>query len=240
MMTSRAHDSPDSSPAPPRRWLGSRASVAIGVALLVVALSASAALHGSLLRVFETAGALFAAYPRAGMAAFVGLAAVSAVLAFFSSAPLVPVGVVTWGSATTAVLLTIGWTLGGVASYAAARWLGRTVIARVASIEALAPYERRIGHDTPFGVVLLFQLALPSEIPGLVLGLARYSLRKYLAVLLLVEGPYAAATVWLGKEFVARRVWPFLLVGVGLAAVGVVAMAVFRRHVDGAGRTVEP
>jgi uncharacterized membrane protein YdjX (TVP38/TMEM64 family) len=203
---------------------------ALGVVVLVVALSASAALHDALVRVFETAGALFAAHPRAGMAAFVGLAALSALLAFFSSAALVPVGVVTWGSATTAALLAIGWTLGGVASYAVARWLGRAVVARLASLEAMAPYEQRIGHDTPFGLVLLFQLALPSEIPGVVLGLARYPLLKYLAVLALVEGPYAIATVWLGREFVARHVWPFLLVGgVGLG-VGGGAMAALRRR----------
>jgi uncharacterized membrane protein YdjX (TVP38/TMEM64 family) len=203
--------------------------------VIVVALSASAALHGSLVRVFEEAGALFAAYPRAGMAAFVGLAALSALLAFFSSAALVPVGVVTWGSATTAVLLTAGWTLGGVAGYAAARWLGRAVLERVASLEALAPYEQRIGHDTPFGMVLLFQLALPSEIPGVVLGLARYPLLKYVAALALVEGPYAVATVWLGREFVARHVWPFLLVGGVGVAVGVAAMAAFRRRLAGRG-----
>lgn len=212
------------------RISGTRAAAVAGVVVLVIAFSASAALHDSLLRLFETAGSLFTAYPRAGMAAFVGLAALSALLAFFSSAPLVPVGVVTWGGPTTAVLLAAGWTLGGVVGYAAARWLGRAVLDRVLSLEALAPYEQRIGHDTPFGLVFLFQLALPSEIPGLVLGLARYSLAKYVAVLVMVEVPYSVATVWLGREFVARHVWPFLLAGGVGVAVSLVAMAVFRRR----------
>jgi uncharacterized membrane protein YdjX (TVP38/TMEM64 family) len=214
-----------------RRHLGgTRAAAVVAAVLIVVALSASAALHDLLVRVFAAAGSYFAAYPRAGMAAFVGLAALSALLAFFSSAPLVPVGVVTWGSPTTAVLLALGWTLGGVMGYAAARWLGRAVLVRFVAVDVLAPYERRLRRDTPFGLALLFQLALPSEIPGVVLGLARYSLPKYLAILALVEGPYAVATVWLGREFVARRVWPFLLVGAVIVGVGVVAMAAFRRR----------
>lgn len=214
----------------PRRFGGTRAAAAVAVVLVVVALSASAALHQSLVHVFETAGTYFAAYPRAGMVAFVLLAALSALLAFFSSAPLVPVGVVTWGSPVTALLLAVGWTLGGLLGYSAARWLGHAVLERFVAVEVLAPYEQRLRRDTPFGLALLFQLALPSEVPGLVLGLARYPMLKYLAVLALVEGPYAVATVWLGREFVARHVWPFLLAGAVGVGVGLVAMAAFRRR----------
>lgn len=226
MMATRSPDPP----APHRRLTGSRAAAALGLAALVVALSASAALHESLMGVFDAARGLLEAHPVAGPAVFVALAAASAMLAFFSSAALVPAGVVTWGAGPTVALLALGWLLGGLFAYGLARGFGRALLTHLTSVEALAPYERRIGRDTPFGVVLLFQLALPSEVPGYVLGLARYPVLKYLAALACVEVPYAIATVWLGQEFVAREVLPFVAV-VALGA-GVAALAVqrVRRH----------
>lgn len=168
----------------------------------------------------------------AGPAIFVALAAASAMLAFFSSAALVPAGVVAWGMPTTAALLSLGWLLGGLLSYGSARGLGRPLLAHLAPVEFLAKYERRVSRDTPFGVVLLFQLALPSEIPGYVLGLARYPLARYLAALALVEAPYAAVTVWLGQEFLQRRLAPLLAVLAAGALVGAVALHLLRRHLD--------
>ncbi|HEX4932485.1 MAG TPA: VTT domain-containing protein [Gemmatimonadaceae bacterium] len=211
---------------------GSRAAAAIGIAVVVVALSASAALHASLVGVFDAAGALLATHPRAGPAVFVLLAAASAMVAFFSSAVLVPAGVVTWGMPETAALLSLGWLFGGVATYGVARWLGRPLLSRFVRVEKLEMYERRIARETPFGVVFLFQLALPSEVPGYVLGLAGYPMLRYLTALALVEVPFAAATVWLGQEFLRREVVPVLLVlAIGVLAGGL-ALRRVRRHLD--------
>ncbi len=211
---------------------GARAVAAIVVATVVVALSASVALHESLVRVYDAVRTILDAHPVLGPAIFVLLAAASAMLAFFSSAALVPAGVVTWGMWETAALLSLGWLLGGVATYLTARYLGRPLLAHVARGETLIHYESRFARETPFGIVLLFQLALPSEIPGYVLGMVRYSLAKYLVALALVEIPYAAATVWLGQEFLQRRILPLVaLLGVG-AVVGGAAVALLRRRLE--------
>ena len=77
----------------------------------------------------------------------------------------------------------------------------------------LERYEARISRGSSFGLVLLFQLAVPSEIPGYVLGLARYGLRRYLLVLALAELPYAVGTVYLGSSLLARRSSMLLLLG---------------------------
>lgn len=202
------------------------------MALLVVALSASAALHESLVRVFEAARTILDAHPVLGPVIFVLLAAASAMLAFFSSAALVPAGVVTWGMWGTAALLSLGWLLGGLATYLTARYLGRPLLAHVARSETLAHYESRIARETPFGIIFLFQLALPSEIPGYVLGMVRYPMAKYVAALTLVEIPYAAATVWLGQEFLQRKILPIVAVlGVG-ALVGGAAVTLLRRRLE--------
>lgn len=198
----------------------------------MLALSASAALHESLVRVFEAARLILDAHPVLGPVIFVLLAAASAMLAFFSSAALVPAGVVTWGLWETAVLLSLGWLLGGVATYLAARFLGRPLLAHVARSETLAHYESRIARETPFGIIFLFQLALPSEIPGYVLGIVRYPMAKYLVALTLVEIPYAAATVWLGQEFLQREILPLVAVLVAGALVGVAAVTQLRRRLE--------
>lgn len=65
-------------------------------------------------------------------------------------------------------------------------------------------YKPLLDKQPSFGSVLLFQLALPSEIPGYLLGLARYPLPRYLAALMLAELPYAVGTVLLGIGFVNR------------------------------------
>lgn len=210
------------------------------MALLVIVLSASTALHESLVQVFEAARTILDAHPVLGPAIFVLLAAASAMLAFFSSAALVPAGVVTWGMWETAVLLSLGWLLGGVATYLTARYLGRPLLAHATRSETLAHYESRIARGTPFGIIFLFQLALPSEIPGYVLGMVRYPMAKYLVALALVEIPFAAATVWLGQEFLQRRIVPLVTVLGAGALVGGVAVTLLRRHLESNARDPEP
>jgi uncharacterized membrane protein YdjX (TVP38/TMEM64 family) len=79
----------------------------------------------------------------------------------------------------------------------------------------IASYEKMIPRDAPFGLILLFQTALPSEVPGYLLGLARYPFRKYLLALAISELPYAVATIYLGEGLIERRM--FLLIGTGVA-----------------------
>jgi uncharacterized membrane protein YdjX (TVP38/TMEM64 family) len=152
--------------------------------------------------------------PVLGMAVFVGAAALSAILAFFSSAVLVPVAVHAWGAPFTLLLLWSGWTVGGMGTYAVGRWLGRPVVRAIVSRDALDRFEHRISAEAPFSLVLLFQFSLPSEIPGAVLGVARYAFLKYLAALGITELPYALGTVYLGEGFLQRQTAQIVIIGV--------------------------
>lgn len=188
----------------------------VAVLLLVAGLALVAstdALHEPLLRLIAATERVIADNPVAGAALFVVFAALSGMLAFFSSAVLVPVAVYAFGPFPCALLLWLGWTLGGALTYFVGRYLGRPVVARLAP-RALARYEQVTARDMPVGVVILFQLAMPSEVPGYLLGLARYSFLRYILVVVLGELPFAAATVLLGDSFVQRRVAPFILIGV--------------------------
>ncbi|MGZ3459812.1 MAG: TVP38/TMEM64 family protein [Archangium sp.] len=179
----------------------------------LVLLASSDAFQSSLSRLLAWAGPVIEAHPFWGATLFVFLSALSAMLAFFTSVVLVPVAIHTWGEVACVLLLWSGWILGGACSYVIARFWGRPVVRRLVSSDLLDRYEERISRHTSFGLVLLFQLAVPSEIPGYVLGLARYGLRRYLLVLALAELPYAVGTVYLGSSLLERRLFVLLALG---------------------------
>jgi len=179
--------------------------------------------------------------PVLGVAVFVVLSALSAMLFFVSSAVFVPVAVFVWGTGVSTVLLLAGWILGGVFAYTVSRHLGRAVVNALVSTSWLDWAEARFTRSAPFGLVLLFQLAVPSEVPGYVLGLLRYPFWKYLAVVGIGELPFAAATIYLGTGFIERRI--VLLVGVGAALAafsGTMLWMLQRRVREPAGNTTQP
>ena len=180
----------------------------------LVLLASSDAFQSAMAWGLAKAGPVIEAHPFWGAALFILLSAFSAMLAFFSSAVLVPVAIHTWGEPLCVVLLWCGWMLGGAFAYGIASSWGRPVVRRFVSGDVLGRYEKRISQHSSFGLVLLFQLAVPSEIPGYVLGLARYGLRRYLAVLAIAELPYAVGTVYLGSSLLAQRSLVLLVLGV--------------------------
>jgi uncharacterized membrane protein YdjX (TVP38/TMEM64 family) len=185
---------------------------------IVVAVASTGAIHEWLIEWIVGAETIIRGQPVLGKFLFILFAAVSAMLAFVSSAVVVPVAVLAWGKAVSMLLLWTGWTLGGMAAYGLSRILGRTVLRRVTPRAAIEAYEKVLPRDAPFGLILLFQTALPSEVPGYLLGLARYPFRKYLAALTISELPYAIATIYLGEGFLQRRVFLLIALGVVMAA----------------------
>ncbi|HLA40789.1 MAG TPA: VTT domain-containing protein, partial [Candidatus Glassbacteria bacterium] len=125
-------------------------------------------------------------------------------------------------------LLWVGWIVGGVFAYTISRYLGRPVVKALGPGPAFERYENRISRHASFGLVLLFQLAVPSEVPGYLLGLAGYKFWKYLVALALAELPYAVATIYLGASFLERRMYQ--LAGVGLAAAAFSGWALYTLH----------
>jgi len=203
------------------------ALIGLLVAGLVVVASFSS-VHGWLVGFLPTAEALIRNQPILGASVFVLFAAASAMLAFVSSAVIVPVGVYVWGKGISLVLLLVGWVFGGVLAYAISRYLGRPVVEMLIPASVLEPYLARFSRTAPFGLVLLFQMALPSEVPGYLLGLVRYDFWKYLAALALAELPYAVATIYIGASFVERRIVP--LVGIGAVVAVFSGWALHRLH----------
>jgi uncharacterized membrane protein YdjX (TVP38/TMEM64 family) len=202
--------------------------------LLVLALSDP--VHRAVLQVFEEAKGIMADHPLLGPALFMVLSALSAMFAFFSSAVLVPPAVYAWGPVACVALLWGGWMVGGLASYGLAWRFGRPVMRWLAPGRSVARYQRRLRREVSFGFIVLFQLALPSEIPGLVLGLARFPLRRYLGALALAELPYAIGTTLLGASFVSRRFGLLLSLGAVAALTAFLLGRAFRKRLSSSTR----
>jgi uncharacterized membrane protein YdjX (TVP38/TMEM64 family) len=167
-----------------------------------------------------------------GAAVFVVLAALSAILAFFSSALLLPAAVFTWGNTVTLGLLWLGWLLGGIATYALGRGLrGARGRASVTSSQ-LEFYLQRVPGDVTFAWVLLLYLALPSEIPGYLCGYLGVRLRTYFAALALAELPYAVGAVLLANGAVNRDIGWLLAFGLIGAALSLYVLWVLHTRLD--------
>lgn len=191
--------------------------------LLVAAIMASPAIHQAIRHLVDQVAVLVETHPVAGVVAFCLLSVLSAMMAFFSTAIVVPVAVYAWGRETTVILLWTSWLAGGCCAYAIGRTLGRRVASWLVDPARLDFYTVRIPERAGFFTILLFQFALPSEIPGYVLGTVRYRFAVYLLALAITEVPFALGSVYLGEGFLERNV-PLLL-GLGLSGLTLIGIA---------------
>lgn len=195
---------------------------------LLAALLSSDALYALLQRLLTATGPWIAAHPGWGGLIFVLVSALSAMLAFFTSAVLVPAAVVSWGKVVTVALLWLGWFIGGLCAYGIGRSLGRPLLGTRGWDKVSTFYRQRLSAHVGLPVVLLLQLALPSEIPGYLCGLLRVRLRIYVAALALAELPFAIGTVWVGESILQREGgW---LIGLGVAAAVTSGYALYVLH----------
>lgn len=200
------------------RW---RALSVLGVFALGAGLLGLESVHDWVLRALGGAAPLISSHPTLGPVLFVALAALSAVLAFFSSAIIVPAAVYVWGRATTIGLLWLGWWLGGALTYSMGRGLRAPLVHAFARMPALERYLPHLPRELGWSTVLLLQLALPSEVPGYICGALRVRFRIYATALAVAELPYAVGAVMVGDGVVQGRAGWLLALG-ALAALSMV------------------
>lgn len=182
-----------------------RAGILIAILLVTGLLALSDDVHMLIAASITLAEPVIAQHPVLGALIFMGLAALSAMLVFFSGVLLVPIGVQTWGEIGCFFLLWSGWCLGGLATYAIGRRLKRPAMQRMLPTGVIDRYENRIPEGGSFVTAVLVQLAVPSDVSGYFFGLLGYPLRVYLGALMLTEIPYALGTVFLGNAFMQKQ-----------------------------------
>ncbi|SPK72213.1 conserved membrane protein of unknown function [Cupriavidus taiwanensis] len=203
-------------------------SLALGtVAVLVVAVAMSPAFKDLVEQVVDWAREVMAQHPVAGALVFFVFSAVSAMLAFASSVVLVPVATEVWGKPLTVLQLWGGWLLGASAAFGIGRLAG-PLLARTGYADKLEKYRGYVSKRMKFWAVLLFCIAVPSEIPGYLFGTMHYPLPKFLAAMAIAEAGYALGIVVAGASLAIDRPLHFV-VAVGVLAVVAVAAGLVLR-----------
>lgn len=144
------------------------------------------------------------AHPVAGAGVFFLFSAISAVLAFASSLVLVPSANLAWGKAITFLLLWSGWLTGSIITYGIGR-LARPLLNRLNYEKKLDEYQQFVSHRMKFWAVLLFCIAVPSEIPGYLFGGMRYPFLKFVAAIGIAEVIYGIGVVYAGERLLSSR-----------------------------------
>jgi len=206
-----------------------RAGILIAILLVTGLLALSDTVHSQIAAAIALAEPVIAQHRVLGALIFMGLAALSAMLVFFSGVLLVPIGVQTWGETGCFLLLWVGWCLGGLVTYAIGRRLKRPAVRLMLPNGVIDRYENRIPEGGSFVTAVLVQLAVPSDVSGYFFGLLGYPLRVYLGALMLTEIPYALGTVFLGNAFMQKQY--VLLLSAAAVALVVLGVAWLRwRH----------
>lgn len=203
-----------------------RTALLAAIVFAVTAVAATDSLHRAVRSAIAAVEPVIQQNALAGAVVFVLLSAVSAMVVFFSTAVITPIAVDAFGPRTALLLLWFGWVLGGITAYAIGRLFGRRVVSWFVDPSRLRDYEHRAKRMVSFSHVLLFQLAVPSEIPGYVLGLAGCRFRTFVTAMALAELPFAIGAVYLGESFLDRNY--LLLLAIGIAGVAL-SWAAFRR-----------
>lgn len=158
----------------------------------------------------------------AGAAVFFVFSALSAMLAFASSAILVPPATLVWGQPVTLLLLWGGWVAGAIAAYGIGR-LAFPLLRHSGYQEKLEKYQDYVSRRMSFWMVLLFCIAIPSEIPSYLFGSLRYPFWKFLAAMATAELGYALGIVIAGEGLLIDK--PFFVLSVIGVAVAVALLA---------------
>jgi uncharacterized membrane protein YdjX (TVP38/TMEM64 family) len=203
-----------------------RLALLLLLVLVATAVAATGPLHRAILSVIAKAEPVVQEHPVAGAVVYVLLSAISAIVFFFSTAVITPVAIEAFGPFAAFSLLWLGWIIGGMAAYAIGRHFGRPVVSWFVDPARIRDYERRAKRLVSFRHVLLFQLTVPSEIPGYVLGLAGCRFRTFVIAMALGELPFAIGAVYLGESFLERNY--FLLLAIGITAIAF-SWVMFRR-----------
>jgi uncharacterized membrane protein YdjX (TVP38/TMEM64 family) len=204
----------------------------LALVALLVATAALDPVHQAISDGLDSVKGVIRHHQVAGMVLFFVLSMVSAIFFFFSTAVIVPVAVHAWGKPGTMGLLWLSWLAGAALSYAIGRRPGRRLAKWLLPGKGVNKYEKKFSASANFPLVLLFQLAVPSEIPGYVLGALRYHFGKYLGARAIAEVPFAVGAVYLGDTFVRRQYLPLMAIALGGILLSAAAIHLLHRRLD--------
>lgn len=127
------------------------------------------------------------------------LSIVSVVFAPFSSFPLIPLAVVSFGLLTAFFATVLGWTIGSVIAFLIARKYGEPVVKRVISIESLEKIRKFFPEKNSFFETFFMRMFFPVDLLSYALGLfSSIDFKTYFLATLLGIMPFALFFSYVG------------------------------------------
>jgi uncharacterized membrane protein YdjX (TVP38/TMEM64 family) len=156
-------------------------------------------------------------HPIEGVAVYIVLNIVDAVIAPGATLPLIPIAARAWGRVPAALITTVGWTAGSlVAFYIARRW-GSPLVKKLTSMERVKRLRPYIPQH-PFWSVVLLRLVVPMDVISYLLGLfTEMTWPSYGLATALGLTPSAFILTYIGKT---PRAYDIIMFGIGGAVVG--------------------
>jgi uncharacterized membrane protein YdjX (TVP38/TMEM64 family) len=156
-------------------------------------------------------------HPIQGVAVYIILNILDAVIAPGATLPLIPLAAHAWGHVPAAIVTTVGWTTGSlVAFYIARRW-GSPIVKKLTSMERLKRLRPYVPKH-PFWSVVLLRLVVPMDVISYVLGLfTEMTWPKYALATALGLTPSAFILAYIGRM---PRAYDIIMFGIGAAVLG--------------------
>ena len=103
-----------------------------------------------------------------------------------------------------------GWIAGEIAAFGIGN-VARPLLVRLGHQNKLSKYQQFVSRRMKFWTTILFCIAVPSEIPGYVLGGLRYPFLKFLGAIAIAESIYAFGIVIAGQNLVTAKPVPLIV-----------------------------
>lgn len=127
------------------------------------------------------------------------LSIVSVVFAPFSSFPLIPLAVVSFGLWTAFFATVLGWTIGSVIAFLIARKYGEPVVRKIISIESLEKIRNFFPEKNSFFETFFMRMFFPVDLLSYALGLfSKIDFKTYFLATLLGIMPFALFFSYVG------------------------------------------
>ncbi len=124
-----------------------------------------------------------------GMMLYVLLTVLGTVVAPVSTLPLLPVAVVLWGPLATALLSSVGWTIGAFGAFVLAERFGAPLVERMVGVARMQAYRSATLPALTFWRLVLLRMLIPVDVLSYALGVGatiprgRYTLATLIGVL---------------------------------------------------------
>lgn len=114
---------------------------------------------------------VLAAHPRLGILVFVATSVTAVLVPLLTNLPLVPLAVLAWGPAWTALLLLGGWVAGAAISFALGRHARPLILRHFPSVNRHASIDRLIHPHHRIASLILLRMTFPVDVLSYALGL---------------------------------------------------------------------